>query len=108
LFVVSKRAHPRDAWRPPTPRAEIAKAIVAAVVIVGATAGIVYLWPTGSSAKSPVTVQTSNPATTTGAPGAATTAPGATSPTAPVTTAPPPSTPATTATTPTTRAGAAP
>ncbi|HEX4777808.1 MAG TPA: hypothetical protein VFW74_13610 [Acidimicrobiia bacterium] len=108
---MSKRAHPRDAWRPPTPRAEIAKAIVAAVVIVGATAGIVYLWPTGSSGNSPVTVQTSNPASTTSAPGAATSAPavpGATTPTAPVTTAPPPGGPATTATTPTTRAGAAP
>ena len=105
---MSKRAHPRDAWRPPTPRAEIAKAIVAAVVIVGATAGIVYLWPTGSSGNSPVTVQTSNPASTTSAPGAATSAPGATT-TLPnvggVTSTAQARAPATT---PTTRAGAAP
>ena len=65
---MSKRAHPRDAWRPPRPKAEIAKAVAAAVVIVGATAGIVYGWPTGSSGKSPVTVQTSTPASTANAP----------------------------------------
>ncbi|HZR13314.1 MAG TPA: hypothetical protein VFC33_08695 [Acidimicrobiia bacterium] len=91
---MSKRAHPRDAWRPPRPKAEIAKAVAAAVVIVGATAGIVYLWPTGSSGNSPVTVQTSNPASTTTVP--ATTAPATTATTAPR------------ATTPTTKAGAAP
>jgi hypothetical protein len=99
---MSKRARPRRGeWRPPRPRIEIFKAGAAAVLILGGTAGIIYLWPTGSSGGStPVTVSTSTPTTIAGG-ATTTTAAGAT-------TLPPGSTTTTGAATTTTKAGAAP
>jgi hypothetical protein len=72
---MSKRARPRRGeWRPPRPRREIFKAGAAAAVILGGTAGIIFLWPTGSSGgNTPTTVATSSPTTATTKRGATTT-----------------------------------
>ncbi len=91
---MSKRArHRHGAWRPRRPRKEVYKAVAAGVVIVGATAGIIYTWPTGSGSGTTVpTVTTAKPKTTRTT-GATTTRP---------------ATPTTSAATTTTKAGAKP